>query len=255
MSAAEGGGATRGSQQEEKVGIFIQRQGTGHFGAHSSLVIGLIEIETSYCTRAFFLHNSWRLLFFLSDLEHRFGWKRRQYMQTMSHIGLISIVRIVIQSTEAKLSPTLGSTNKSADLKFLDKHWGEKRPQSTQSRLPASLLDLEEISEGCKNYGFWGIAIGLLWCDTLATDLLSKESSWLKIINTRSTPNIKVQHGLVLGQEGEIALAMSKSRTGLKSIFKVPQQLYSNNNWTPCSAVKWPKVTQRSLLRLSLANK
>lgn len=33
---------------------------------------------------------------------------------------------IVIQSTEAKLSPTLWGANKSAALKFIDKHWGEK---------------------------------------------------------------------------------------------------------------------------------
>lgn len=47
-------------------------------------------------------------------------------MQTQSHTGLIFTLRIVIQSTEAELSLTLWGTHKSAALKFIDKHWGEK---------------------------------------------------------------------------------------------------------------------------------
>lgn len=74
-------------------------------------------------------------------------------MQTQSHFGLISMLWIVIQSTEAKLSPTLWGTHKSAALKFIDKHRGEKGHKA-QSDTASITNRAWENSWGCKIMAF-----------------------------------------------------------------------------------------------------
>lgn len=107
---------------------------------------------------------------------------RGVYMQTQSHIGLISMLWIVIQSTEAKLSPTLWETNKSAALKFIDKHWGEKGHRA-QSDTPSITNRAWENSWGCQIMAF-GVMLQDSWGESLPCDVVGIDRKLLSVLTS-----------------------------------------------------------------------